>query len=168
MGFKVVVTRSHDWVKIAELAGADPFLNIFHEATNELEVESADQATLDAAFAGYVADQANIDAATAQAILVKVRSSVAKRADLDIGTRALVEVLLFEINKANTRLQELQDAFTAVKATSGGSDNIRAAIPGPGTPSNPAPANFANVNPKLRSQVLQKYVDDINAGVADP
>ncbi len=165
---KVVVTSAHDFRKIAELAGADPDQNMFDPATNELEVVGVTQAALNTAFAGYVADQTNIDAATAEAILVKVRSSIARRADLDIGTRALVEVLLFEINKANTRLQELQDAFTAVKATSGGSDNIRGAIPGPGTPSNAAPANFANVNPKLRSQVLQKYVDDINAGVADP
>lgn len=165
---KVVVTLGQDWRKIAELAGADPDQNMFDSATSELEVVRVTQAALDTAFAAYRADQANIDAATAEAILVKVRASVAKRADLDIGTRALVEVLLFEINKANTRLQELQDAFTAVKATSGGSDNIRGAIPGPGTPSNAAPANFANVNPKLRSEVLQKYVDDINAGVADP
>ena len=168
MGFRVIANTSHDWVKIAELASADPRLSVWHPDSSELECESADQATLDTAFAAYVADQANIDAATAQVTLDAQRASSATRADLDIGTRALVEVLLFEINKLNTRMQEVQDALTAVKGTSGGSDNIRAAIPGPGTPSNPAPANFANVNPKLRSEVLQKYVDEINAGTADP
>ncbi len=165
---KVVVTVAHDWRKIAELAGGDPALIMFDPPSSELEVPDVSQAALNTAFATYTGDQVNIDAATAEAILVKTRSSAANRAGVDIGTRALVQVLLFEINKVNTRVQELQDALTAVKGTSGGSDNIRGAIPGPGTPSNTAPANFANVNPKLRSQVLQKYVDDINAGVADP
>jgi hypothetical protein len=165
---KVVVTDTQDWRKIAEMAGGDPTIIMHDPATNELEVTDVTQSALTAAHAAYVADQTNIDAATAQVRLDAERTTSASRADLDIGTRALVEVLLFEINKANTRLQELQDAFTAIKGTAGGSDNIRAAIPGPGTPSDPAPVNFANVNPKLRSEVLQKYVDDINSGVADP
>lgn len=108
------------------------------------------------------------DAAIANSQLLAERAEAVSRADLGIETRALVEVLLFEINKCNTRLQELQDCLTAVKNTTGGSTNIRAAIADPSPTSNAGPTTFLNVSPKLRSQVLQKYVDDINAGVADP
>ena len=99
MGFKVTVTTSHDWVKIAELAGADPFLNIFHEATNELEVESADQATLDAAFAGYVADQANIDAATAATAVTSEREQAKRDFDARRVLIAFARLLITELNE---------------------------------------------------------------------
>ena len=114
------------------------------------------------------AEKQAVDDAQAAADLAKKRAEAVSRTDFDITTRELVEALLFEINKCNTRLQELQDALVAVKGTSGGSDNIRAAIPGASPTSNPAPASFLNIQPKLRSQVLQQMVDDINAGVADP
>lgn len=111
---------------------------------------------------------AAIDAADAAAALAAGRAEAISRTDLDITTRELVEALLFEINKINTRVQELQDAMVAVKATSGGSDNIRAAIPAASPTSNAAPASFLNIQPKTRGQVLQTMVDDINAGTADP
>lgn len=98
MGFRVVATLSHDWVKIAELAGADPFLNIWHPATTELEVESIDQATLDTAFAGYVADQTNIDAATAADQTTAERDTEKDVYDVRRLFRALVESLVDEIN----------------------------------------------------------------------
>lgn len=98
MGFKVVVTTSHDWVKIAELAGADPFLNIFHEATNELEVEAADQATLDTAFAGYVADQTNIDAATAAAAALSQKEQAKRDFDAQKVFVAFAKLLMKELN----------------------------------------------------------------------
>jgi hypothetical protein len=102
MGFKVVATLSHDWVKIAEMAGADPFLNIWHPATTELEVESADQATLDTAFASYVADQTNIDAATAADQETAEKDSEKEAYDVRRLFRALVEILLDEINILRT------------------------------------------------------------------
>lgn len=98
MGFRVIATLSHDWVKIAELAGADPFLNIWHPASTELEVESIDQATLDTAFADYVADQTNIDAATAAAEEVISRDTEKDVYDVRRLFRALVESLVDEIN----------------------------------------------------------------------
>lgn len=104
------------------------------------------------------AGQAAADAAEAQAALDDDRAEAVTRASLDIGTRELVEVLLFETNKLADRVVELQNALTAVKATGGGSDNIRGAIP----------ASFLAFQQKLRSEVLQKYVDEINAGNADP
>jgi len=114
------------------------------------------------------AAQAVVDAAEVQAALDADRGEAATRANLDISTRALVDVLLFEINKVNTRVQELQDSLSEMKQTTGGTANLRLAIPAPSSTTNPGPAAFLNVNPKLRSEVLQKYVDDINAGVADP
>ena len=98
MGFRVVATTAQDWVKIAELAGADPFLNIWHPGTSELECESVDQATLDTAFAGYVADQTNIDAATAAA-----KETVSRDSDKDLYDnkrlwRAVAELMVDELN----------------------------------------------------------------------
>jgi hypothetical protein len=98
MGFRVVATLSHDWVKIAELAGADPFLNIWHPGTSELEVESVDQATLDTAFATYTGDQANIDAATTAA-----KETVSRDADKVLYDdrrlwRAVAELMIDELN----------------------------------------------------------------------
>ena len=112
MGFRVVATLSHDWVKIAELAGADPFLNIWHPATTELEVESIDQATLDTAFAGYVADQTNIDAATAAAQTTTDRDVEKDVYDVRRLFRALVESLVDEINILRT-IEGLPDRTVA-------------------------------------------------------
>ncbi len=112
MGFRVVATTSHDWVKIAELASADPLLNIWHPATTELEVESVDQTTLDTAFAGYVADQTNIDAATLAAKII-VQKEVAKSSvDVERIVRALIELLPGEFNILRT-LHSLPDRTVA-------------------------------------------------------
>lgn len=116
-----------------------------------------DQVARDAVDAAIVASELNED-----------RSEAIDRTSLDILTRELVEALLFEINKVNTRMQEIQDSLVAVKNTTGGSANIRDAIPLPSVTTNPAPTEFLRVNPKLRSEVLQAMVDDINAGIADP
>jgi len=104
------------------------------------------------------AEKDAVDAAEVLAALLADRVEAIARTDVDITTRELVEVLLFEINKINTRIEEYKDVFEAIKATSGGSDNIRAAILD----------TFLNISPKTRGQVLQKMVDDINAGTADP
>lgn len=102
MGFRVVATLSHDWIKIAELAGADPFLNIWHPGTNELEVESVDQATLDTAFTTYTGDQANIDAATEAAKTTTSRDADKVLYDDRRLWRAVVELLLDELNILRT------------------------------------------------------------------
>ena len=102
MGFRVIANTSHDWVKIAELASADPFLNIWHPDSSELECESADQATLDTAFAGYVADQANIDAATLAAKTTTNRDSDKIMYDNKRLWRAVVELLIDELNVLRT------------------------------------------------------------------
>lgn len=112
MGFRVVATTAHDWVKVAELAAADPFLNIWHPGTSQLEVESVDQATLDTAFAGYVADQANIDAAT-EAARIAAEKNVAKNSvDVERIVRALIELLPDEFNILRT-LHSLPDRTVA-------------------------------------------------------
>ncbi len=98
MGFRVVATTAQDWVKIAELAGADPLLNIWHPGTSELECESVDQATLDTAFAGYVADQTNIDAATAATKETASRDSDKDLYDNKRLWRAVAELMVDELN----------------------------------------------------------------------
>lgn len=145
-----------EYIEGPDLSAVVGFASKYWIITGDL-VTLMDQASRDA-----------VDVAEAAASLLVERAEAIDRVSLDILTRETVEALLFEINKVNTRVQELQDALTAVKDTSGGSDNIRAAIPDPSVTENPAPAEFTNVNPKLRSEVLQAMVDDINAGVGDP
>ena len=102
MGFRVIANTSHDWVKIAELAGANPFLSVWHPDSSELECESADQATLDTAFADYVADQANIDAATLAAKTTTNRDLDKTMYDNKRLWRAVVELLIDELNILRT------------------------------------------------------------------
>jgi hypothetical protein len=94
---KVVVTASHDWRKICELAGGDTRQIMHDPATNELEVPDVTQAALDTALSDYEADQANIDAATAAA-----RETVHKEHDKALVDQALfvalIEGLVGEIN----------------------------------------------------------------------
>ena len=112
MGFRVIATLSHDWIKIAELAGANPFLNIWHPGTSELECEAINQTTLDTAFAGYVADQTNIDAAT-EAARIAAEKDVAKNSvDVERIVRALIELLPDEFNILRT-LHSLPDRTVA-------------------------------------------------------
>ncbi len=98
MGFRVTSSLTEDWVKIAELASADPFLNIWHPGTLELECETVDQAALDTAHTAYVADQANIDAATAAANQDALREVEKKWYDDKRTWRAIVELLIDEVN----------------------------------------------------------------------
>ncbi len=116
MGFRVVATTAHDWVKIAELAGADSFLNIWHPGTSELEVESVDQAALDTAFATYTGDQANIDAATAADKVTVERASEKEVYDIKRVLRAIVELLIPELNILRT-IEGLPDRTVAQART---------------------------------------------------
>jgi len=116
MGFRVIANTSHDWVKIAELASADPFLNIWHPDSSELECESADQATLDTALADYVADQANIDAATAAVKQTTSRDTDKVVYDDKRLWRAVVELLVDELNVLRT-IEGLPDRTVAQART---------------------------------------------------
>ena len=113
------------------------------------------------------AERTAVDDAIAAALNLEDRAEAVTRASLDITTRELVEVLLFEINKCNTRIQEIQDVFVAQAGTSTLAA-LRNQIPNASPTTNPEPATFTEVSPKTRGQVLQKYVDDINAGASDP
>ncbi len=112
MGFRVIATTSHDWVKIAELASADPFLNIWHPGTSELECETVDQATLDTAFATYTGDQANIDAATQAEKDTTSRDAEKNVYDIERVLRAIVELMIEEFNILRT-IESLPDRTLA-------------------------------------------------------
>ncbi len=116
MGFRVIATTSHDWVKIAELASADPFLNIWHPGSSELECETVDQATLDTAFATYTGDQANIDAATAASQVTEERDLEKELYDTRRVLRAIVELLVPELNILRT-IEGLPDRTLAQART---------------------------------------------------
>ena len=116
MGFRVTSSPSEDWVKIAELAGADPFLSTWHPGTSELEVESVDQATLDTAHADYLADQANIDAATRAAQITASRDVEKVNYDQRRLFRAIVELMIDEFNILRT-IEGLPDRTIAQART---------------------------------------------------
>jgi len=122
---KVIVTLAHDWRKIAEIAGGDPNLIMFDPPTNELEVADVTQTALDAALASYLADQANIDAATAAAKDTTSRDADKSSYDSKRLFRALVEVLLDEINALRT-IEGLPDRTLAQARTAiqGKIDNL--------------------------------------------
>jgi hypothetical protein len=117
---KVITTPGQDLRKIAEIAGGNPNLTLFDPPTNELEVTDVTQAALDAALATYVADQANIDAATAAAGVAISRDKEKDLYDSRRLFRALVEVLIDEINvlRAIESLpnRTLAQARTAIQA----------------------------------------------------
>ena len=158
---KVIVTTSHDWRKIAELAGGDPALIMFDPPPSELEVPDVTQPALDTAFAAYVADQVNIDAATAAAAVVTERNKAVGDPDepgaTGMRSRALIALLNKRDNFLTNRVIELQDALAAMKATSGGIANLRGAIPG----------SFMPTATRTRANAIQDYKDDISAGNAD-
>lgn len=107
---------------------------------------------------GDANEQSAVDTAEAAASLLAARAEAVTRASLDIGDREMIEVLLFEINKLWVRVEELQVALLAAKASTGGTANLRDALP----------ANYLDFQPKLRSQLLQEYVNGINEGNSDP
>jgi len=161
MGFRVTSSLTDDWVQIARMASADPFLNIWHPGTLELEVESVDQATLDTAFTAYKADQANIDAATAQAQTVRQRNQAEIAPDGEgsggMSARALIEVFNKRDNFLTNRILQLQTALEDMKASTGAADSIRAAIP----------ATFLPTSTRPRNDAIQDYKDEITSGDAD-
>lgn len=113
---KVVVTDTQDWRKISELAGGNPDLIMFDPGPSELECPDVLQAPLDAALAAYIADQANIDAATAAATRVVADDAEKARYDERKIFRALVEILLDEVNTLRA-LHTLPDRTVAQART---------------------------------------------------
>lgn len=113
---KVITTPGQDLRKIAEIAGGDPNLTLFDPPTNELEVQDVTQAELDTALATYTGDQANIDAATAAAGVASSRDGEKSAYDNQRLFRALVEVLLDEINALRT-IEGLPDRTLAQART---------------------------------------------------
>jgi predicted DNA-binding protein (UPF0251 family) len=113
---KVITTPGQDLRKIAEIAGGNPDLTLFDPPTNELEVTDVTQAALDAALATYVADQTNIDAATAASRVTISRDGEKEAYDNKRLFRALVEVLLDEINALRT-IEGLPDRTLAQART---------------------------------------------------
>jgi hypothetical protein len=113
---KVVVTNLQDWRKIAELAGGDPLIIMHDPATNELECPDVAQPALDQALIDYVADQVNIDAATAASKETTSRDGDKSWYDNKRLFRALVEVLLDEINALRT-IEGLPDRTIAQART---------------------------------------------------
>ena len=117
MGFRVTSSLTEDWVKIAEMASADPFLNIWHPGTLELECETLDQAALDTAHTAYVADQANIDAATEATKQDVLRENEKKWYDDKRTWIAVAELMIDELNILRQQLNQTTTEANAVAAS---------------------------------------------------
>ncbi len=76
---------------------------------------------------------------------------------LGVETRALIELLNKRDNFLTNRLVEIQDALDAMKATGGGVQNVRDAIPG----------TWLATNTRTKDNAITDYTDDINAGNQD-
>ena len=92
--------------------------------------------------------------------------------DIDGGighnTRALVELLNKRDNYIVNRLEEVQATLSAIKATTGAADNIRAAIPDdPPSGAEATPASFSQLVNRTRKQAIDEYKRVINDGEVD-
>lgn len=105
-----------------------------------------------------------VDAAEEAALLLGTRATAVDAVDNEssiqmVGTsvRAIIELFNKRDNYLTTRIEELQDAMAAMKATSGGTSNLRNAIP----------SSFLATNTRSRPEAHQDYKDIINSGDVD-
>lgn len=74
-----------------------------------------------------------------------------------VSSRALIEVFNKRDNYLVNRIEELQIALAAIKASTGPADNIRAAIPD----------SFLATSTRPRNLAIEDYQEEINSGGAD-
>ena len=110
------------------------------------------QAAIDAVTQTQIDDQAIADFRT------KAKAATSQTIDHGgMSARAIIEILNKRDNFNTNRIKELQDALTAMKASTGGIANLRAAIPG----------SFMGTNTRPRSDAIQDYHDEIDSGGSD-
>lgn len=104
-------------------------------------------------------EKANVDALRDAADLAEVKARLLSQVDETSGVdvRALIQLSNRRDNYLVARIAELQDALLAIKATSGGTANIRNAIP----------ASFLRTKVRDLRSSIQSYKDDISNGDAD-
>jgi len=107
-------------------------------------------------------EQAATDAAISAALSALNRGLAVDEVDINAESgfhiRAAAEVFNKRDNYIINRLDEVQATLLAIKATTGGTANIRDAIP----------ASFMATNTRTRAATVQDYKDIINAGEVDP
>jgi hypothetical protein len=158
---------------------ADP--KLFHRSANTPDFPSADWLINPASFAtldGTVApkywkvvgadinemtqpEKDAVDAADAAALTAGNRAGAVAVVDavdsLGVETRAMIELHNQRLNYCINRIEELQTALDAMKASSGPADNIRAAIP----------ASWLATATRTKAEAITAYKADINAGNQD-
>ena len=103
------------------------------DAVDAAEATAAEQAAVDAALAELDVDTS---------LGVQARSEVAERRKKDTAISNRVRETQQALEELRQQMLEVRAAFDAIKSTSGGSDNIRAAIPAAATGTPAAPATF--------------------------
>lgn len=96
-------------------------------------------------------------AVTVAELHTSLKTEINAAAPLGVDVRALILNANKRINYAVNRLTEIQAALDAVKTTTGGGDNIRAAIPD----------SWLATNTRPLDQAITDYEADIDAGEAD-
>ncbi len=105
------------------------------------------------------AERDAVDAAELLAANIEIESILSEELDgagrpENIRIRALIELFNKRDNYLINRIIELQDTLTAIKATSGGTANIRAAIPG----------SWSATATRTKAAAITDYRDDVEAG----
>jgi len=108
------------------------------------------------------AEKAAVDAAVAAALVASNRATTASEPDETVESlgwrvRALIELFNKRDNYLVNRISEIQDAMDAMKATAGNAQAMRDAIP----------SSWLATSTRPRSEAVQDFKDDINAGGAD-
>ena len=109
-----------------------------------------------------VPEQTQIDSEILAARIIQAQVNAESDADDQTAggghrLRALIEIFNKRDNYLINRIQELQAQFQEIKATTGGTSNIRAAIR----------SSYSPTNTRPKPDVVQEYRDEINSGNAD-
>lgn len=122
-------------------------------------------------------DQVAKDIVDAEEVIAKNDQSAAEASALvDVRQRdgavirQLIESLTKTHNKLANRIREVERALNDMKDTSGGADNIRAAIPLPSSEvisEGPAPATFTNLQNRSKATEIADFKADLAAGDQD-
>ena len=90
--------------------------------------------------------------------------------ELGATTRELIELLTKTHNKLANRLNELYAAMEAMRVSTGGTANLRLAMPLPSAEvisEGPAPATFTNLQNRSKANEIADFKADLLAGLQD-
>ena len=142
-----------DWIHNPNLSAVAGFASKYWIITGDV-VTLMDQAARDAVDAAELTTYKNGESDTADTSVGSSNESVWQ------GFREIIASQTRTHNKLANRIREIERALNDVKNTSGGSDNIRAAIPLPSAEviaEGAAPGTFTNLQNRLKSSEIADF-----------